>query len=439
MIMDEEIKAQLVTIAKSIEGYKEQAAKTGENEKTIATVVEKMERIQADIKDMAQKAASFNVSGVADEFGIDRKDAGKFQAGSLLKALHAKSISQKMGVALDRVEGYNGREKELGEQMITKAAEFGNDSSGGVFVPNSVLGDFVDTLRPNERVLLDAGAKMVTLPSGTGTIQLPRKLTNTSGSDLAENGAPSNSDLTWELMTLAPHRTSALSSVSNRLTFSVADYVRILREDLIKTVLLRMQLAAIYGTGAAGQVLGIKNDPKALTLALGGGSAGKVSRYTDVAKFEDQLMSANADTTGAVLITHPNVIRNMKAERVNQYSGQTGGQPVFAFQPAQMTNDQLRKQMGYEFQTLTQIKNDQTVGSDTDCADILFGRFDNLSFYTWGGMKLKVSDQATIGSLSAFTNNLQFIMADVEYDVLFRQPKELLVVTGCKTTAVTGE
>ena len=56
-----------------------------------------------------------------------------------------------------------------------------------------------------------------------------------------------------------------------------------------------------------------------------------------------------------------------------------------------------------------------------------------------GAPRIKVSADATIGSVSAFASNLLYVMADVDYDILWRQPKQVLVVTGCQTTAVTGE
>jgi len=427
-------------IIKDLQGAIEQMKALGGMDQKVKEYSDKLETLEKSVTEMKQKTAAFNVSGVSEEFGIAPEDARKFNAAALLKSLHAHAIAQTAGVNVEKVAGYNGRERELAEQMRTKAAEFGNDGSGGLFVPSDIMADFVDTLRPSDRILLDAGARMVNLPSGTGTLSLPRKLSNSVAYDLAENGVPTPSDLGWEMRNLTPHRTSATSSVSNRLTFSVPGYVNILRDDLIKTVLLRMQFAALYGTGNSGAPLGLKNDPKAATYAAdGAGSAGKTVRYTDVADFEDVLMELDASLEGSVLITHPRVIRNMKIERVKQFSGQTTGSPVLQFNTPRLDNAALEKAVGYGIKSYTAIPVNQTVGGDTDCADIFFGRADELSMYTWGGVAFKMSKEATVNGLSAFSANLLHIQADVEYDILWRQPKQMLVVTGCKTTRLVSD
>lgn len=434
--MDEQQK-QLIA---DMKGLVETLKAAGDNEKKIEALTSQIATMETEIKALNQREAGFRVSGIEAEFGLDAKDAKSFATGALLKGLHAQAIQQKHGVSLDRVEGYTGKEKELADQMVKKTAEFGVDSSGGVFVPTSVMSDFVEKLRANPKLLISLGARMTTLPAGAGVFQLPRKTTNSVAFDLAENGAPTASDLGWEMKTLSPHRTSALSSVSDRLTFSVGDYQSKLQDDLMVSLLLNIQLKALYGNGINGAPTGLKYDAAKLELKLGGGSAGKVARFTDVAKFEDKLALADADITGAKLLTRPEVIRSMKTERTDNYSGQTTNkQPVFQFQTNQMNDMQLSNAMGYEFARLTQILGGQTVGDDTDCTDIFFGDFSQLEILTWGTPKIKVSREATIGGVSAFASNLMYIMTDADYDILWRQPKQVLVVTGCKTTAVTGE
>lgn len=434
--MDEQQK-QLIA---DMKGLVETLKAAGDNEKKIEALTSQIATMETEIKALNQREAGFRVSGIEAEFGLDAKDAKSFATGALLKGLHAHAIQQKHGVNLDRVEGYTGKEKELADQMVKKTAEFGVDSSGGVFVPTSVMTDFVDKLRANPKLLLSLGARMTTLPAGSGTFVLPRKTSNTVAYDVAENGAPTASDLGWEMKTLSPHQTSALSSVSDRLTFSVGDYQRLLQEDLMVSLMLNIQLKALYGNGVNGAPTGLKYDASKLEYKLGGESAGKVARFTDVAKFEDALALVDADFGNAKLLTRPEVIRSMKTERTDNYSGQTTNkQPVFQFQTNQMNDLQLSNAMGYQFARSTQILGGQTVGGDTDCTDIFFGDFSQLEILTWGGPKIKVSREATAGGLNAFTNDLLFIKAGMDYDILWRQLKQVLVVTGCKTTAVTGE
>lgn len=446
--MDEETKALLAQLKGALEILTAQKNAAGASETEIKALQDQYAKLSTDVKALAQQKASFSILGT--------KSAERGQAlGCAMKAMHAARLAGVRVEELDRANestlkglGFFGEEKEAG-LAILKTMQATSDTSGGLFVPTQLLAEqWVDTLRPSEKVVFAAGAKLFELPMGAGGVMLPRKKTNTSVVKTGENGSGSQTEMTWEMITLKVRRATGYGPISKRLTMSVPEYQAIFQNDITKTLLLEMQRQGFYGTGAEGETCGIKNDPGVNKFYVGSGSstastATKRFSYTNFADLEDVIAELDGRVEGSACVTHPRVIRNMKKERSTNFSGQTsGGTPLFSFNPAQttMSDKMLRELVGYEWYRLTQMASNNAIGStDTDGCDLFFGQFDNLWFYTYGGVRLQTSDQATVGGVSAFTDNLLWMKGDVEFDCLIKQPKELIYVPDCKGTVITGE
>jgi HK97 family phage major capsid protein len=448
--MDPETKQTLDLITKSLDILTTKANEAGATETEIKALQAEFNTLKADVKAQAQKNATFNIVSSSIE---DRKHA----LGCSLKAMHAARLAGVSPMDLSKASestlkgfGYFGEERAIGDELMVKTMQASSDTSGGLFIPTQLMSEqWVDTLRPNERTIFNAGAKMFELPSGAGGIMLPRKKTNSSVVTASENGSGAATELTWEMITLKVRRATGYGPVSKRLTFSAPAYVGIFQQDILKTVALEMQRQAIYGKGSEGESCGIVNDPQVAKYYMGGvdgviGASGKRFSYTDLATLEDVLASNDGRVEGSSFITHPKVIANMKRERVANYSGQPGGTPLFSFNPAQslLSDKNLRELVGYDWYRLTQIQaNAAAIGSSAagTCRDLIFGQWDNLWVYTFGGIKITMSDVATVGGVSAFTDNIVWIKGDVEFDSIIRQPKELVVVPDCLATKVAGE
>jgi hypothetical protein len=297
-------------------------------------------------------------------------------------------------------------------------------------------------LVPSAKILLDRGASWTDLPAGTGAITIPRETADPTVSFLAENGAPTTSDAKWEMITLTPKRAAGGGFVSNRLLYSYSKYVSILENRLQYVILRHIQKYAFYGKGAEGQTKGIYYDPKVAKFYISStdgtvtGANGKVMAWDDISYLEEALAKNNARIEGSALIARPEVIRGMKHFRFQQFSGDTVGMPGMAFLPSEtlMSDSKLRDAIGYDYSRLTDIALGNTVGSSSDCSDVFFGQFDNVDIYSFGGIKIKFSDTATLNGVSAFEQNFLAMLVDTDYDVMIRQPQELVVVPDAKTS-----
>ena len=439
--MDEQTKQLLADLAKGFELQKAHLERVGAAEEQIKQLQNTVEEQRKQIQASALQRKQF------DGFTTDgeKRDA----LGALMRGLHAQAIAGKAGKALDRLGdselrdmGYMGEAKELSDHMLQKAAQASSDTSGGVFVSHDTLGtDWIKLLRPNNKVLLEAGATWTDLPERTGRITIPRQKSLPTFSATSENGSVTTSDMAWEQISLTPKRAAGGGFISKTFLFSAPEYLRIFEDQCMYQALRQIQFWALYGVGAEGQTKGIYNEPGTTkyyissTDGTSSGAIGRIFNYTDVAALEEQLALANGRIEGAKLITRPEVIRGAKAFKYAQYSGDTVGMPGFNFSPSDtlLSDEKLRGAMGYDYYRLTDVKGGTTVGSNSDCAHAFFGQFDNVGIYTWGGIKLKVSAEATLNGTSAFENNLMALIADVDYDVLIRQPKELLVVMDART------
>lgn len=439
--MDEQTKQLLADIAKGFELQKAAMDRMGATETEIKELKNAFEEQRKQIQERAQSEGQFQGFTTTEE----KRDA----AGALIRGLHAQEIARKSGKDLSRMGeselkemGYVREAKELSDHMLQKAAQASSDTSGGVFISHDTLGsDWIAALRPNNKILLTAGATWTDLPERTGRVTIPRQKTLPTFSPTSENGSVTTSDMSWEQISLTPKRAAGGGFISKTFLFSAPEYLRIFEDQCMYQALRQIQYWALYGKGAEGQTKGIFNEPGTphfyLSTADGtsSGANGKKMSVLDIAMLEEQIALANGRIDGAKLITRPEVIRSAKVYSYPQYSGDTVGMPGFNLQPGQtLLNDKnLREALGYDYFRSTDVLGGQTVGSGT-CAHAFFGQFDNVGIYTWGGIKLKVSAEATLNGTSAFENNLMALLADVDYDVLIRQPKELVVVRDCLTT-----
>lgn len=441
--MDEQTKQLLADLAKGFELQKSAMERAGALEAEIKALKDAVESQRQMIQERAQRNAQFDGFTTTEE----KRDA----AGALIRGLHAQEIARKAGRDLKgmsesdlRAMGYMGEAKELSDHMLQKAAQASSDTSGGVFISHDTLGsDWIAALRPNNKVLLAAGATWTDLPERTGRITIPRQKTLPSFSPTSENGSVVTSDMAWEQISLTPKRAAGGGFVSKTFLFSTPEYMRIFEDQCMYQALRQIQAWALYGKGAEGQTAGIFNEPGVTQYYISSADGtstnanGKKLSYLDIASLEEQIALANGRIEGAKLITRPEVIRGAKAYTYAQFSGDSVGMPGFNLSPSEtiLSDAKLREALGYDYFRLTDVLGGQTVGSASGtCAHAFFGQFDNVGIYTWGGIKLKVSAEATLNGTSAFENNLMALLADVDYDVLIRRPKELVVVRDCLTT-----
>lgn len=454
--MDKELESTLKSLTETVESQKKAIEATmtegkARDEKFAGLEKDHLE-MQKKLQEKAERNAAISMIGSSVD---DKRKA----LGMLFLGMHANKCAQATYGYRDGVKslgkndkqakelGWWGEQREIATAMIEKAAQWSDDTTGGAFVGHNVMADeWVPLLVPSAKILLTHGAKWTDLPANAGGLTIPRQVSDPTVGTTSENGAPVTSDAKWEMISLTPKRASGGGFISNRLLFSYNKYVEILENRLQYTLMRTIQRYALYGKGAEGQTKGVYWDPKVQkyyissndgTLAGSGTAAnGKVMSWEDVAYLEEALANNNARIEGAGLIARPEVIRGMKRFHYPQFSGDTAGSPSFNFMPGEtlLSDSKLRDTIGYDYSRLTDIAKGNTVGTSSDCSDVFFGQWDNVDIYSWGGIKVKFSDTATLNGISAFEQNFLAILVETDYDVMIRQPLELVVIPDAKTS-----
>jgi HK97 family phage major capsid protein len=133
----------------------------------------------------------------------------------------------------------------------------GSGGAGGFVLPTVLTADLVDLARNKSRVL-EAGARVV--PMANRTVDVPRWIDDPTPEWRAENAPIAEDDGAIDKLTLSAHTLAVVTKVSRELIEDTS-----LEEDLkaafAAAFALKIDLGALYGTGANDQPLGVKNTP----------------------------------------------------------------------------------------------------------------------------------------------------------------------------------
>ncbi len=175
------------------------------------------------------------------------------------------------------------------------------DGSGGLFVPPAwLVNEYVGVPRPG-RVTADLLTRRP-LPPGTDTINVPKILTGTAvAMQPADNDPVQEVDLTDTTIS-APVRTIAGQQdvAIQLLDQSPVNFDEIIIRDLLSDYARRVGTQVLSGTGAAGQVLGLRNVTGVETVTW-------TSTNPTAAEFQRRVADAISRISGA-LFAAPNAI-----------------------------------------------------------------------------------------------------------------------------------
>ena len=237
------------------------------------------------------RGMSTNPSPSSPDLGMSGREVKRY---SVLRAINALADNNWAGAGLER-ECHTALEARLGRspransvyiphEIMTRDLSAGTASAGGYLVAtDNLAGSFIDLLR-NRAVVGQLGATI--LPGLTGNVTIPKL----SGAGTAywlatETTAITESAQVFGQLALTPKNVGAYSEISRQLMLQsnpAADML--VMNDLSKVVALALDGAAINGSGASGQPLGILN-----TSGIGAvsgtslGIAGTLELQSDVA------------------------------------------------------------------------------------------------------------------------------------------------------------
>lgn len=299
--------------------------------------------------------------------------------------------------------------------------QVGTAVQGGNLVETHLAADnFIEVLRNNAAVM-SAGA---TVLSGlVGNIDVPRQTNATVAYWVAESGAVTEAEATFDKMPLRPKTIGALSKMSRLMLLQSTPAIEMLvRQDLLAQIALAIDLGAISGSGAANQPLGIVN-----TAGIGsvvGGANGSAVSLDNLVDLETACAVANSpDGRRAYFVNAKSAgsLKKLKAT-TNQYLWTTssigqrsGTPPTFNNYPVYSTN---------------QLRSNLTKGTSSGvCSELLFGNMSELVIGMWGGLEILVNPYDSTG----FTTGDVLIRAFQTCDVGVKHPASFALMSDALT------
>ncbi len=191
---------------------------------------------------------------------------------------------------------------KLGDK-VEKALAAGDLTAGGFMVPEDMVGDIIDLLRPRS-VVRAAGAPVVQMPRGTLT--LPKQTGDITASYVGENTDIVKTEPVGGQILLSAKKLAALVPISNDLLDfapgTAAD--TFVRNSLVRRIAVREDQAFLRDDGTSGTPRGLRFWALSGQVSNSAGT-GSADIEADFATLLQNLEGADVDMSGPVWIMAP--------------------------------------------------------------------------------------------------------------------------------------
>lgn len=290
---------------------------------------------------------------------------------------------------------------------VHAALSTGTDSTGGYLIPSVVMPGILDALVPAS-ALLSAGAGIVPLNVGAKSFTTAAIDNIPTASWRLESGAVAVSDPTFRAVVAAPKSLAFLFKVSRELLADAPNIGQALNTAIAQAFAKELDRVGLRGSGEAPQPLGILGTPGIQTIANGANGTA-LAGYANLLAATQAILQADAPAPLAAIMSPRSLIK---------LAGLTDstGQPIE--KPSMLEN--------WKLIATSQVPNDLTVGTSSDCSEIYVGDFSKVQFMMREQMSIQVANE-----LFAGTGEIGFI-CHVRADVAVMYPKAIAVVTGVR-------
>jgi HK97 family phage major capsid protein len=413
----------------------------GESDKKVEDLKKEIEQVNTTIKSLQQQLAYIGsgVPGLKDALITGETD---FSMTKFCRALVRQAFPGEFGN-----DPWKGSEKEKEivdawkkEIKTRTTGQYATDGeSGGFTIPDEVLTPVNQIARQSNP--LESILPITVLNDVYGQIQIPTIKTGTTSYMVGENEAPNTSKMTFGKIIANPKRAAGLCFLSKTLLFqSQGGIDSMINRDLGESLGAKKHQQLIVGSGVEDQVTGLMNDKWGIaTSTIAGDVNSGRFNITDALLVQAELQEAN-EMNGVPLVNYaflmrPMVKAGMATERIKQYSDQASkrGQPVI--QNLGVLDDSALTSIIGKFALSTYLPATETKGTHTtaNLSSVYYGDWSRFWLMNWQGMSIRVSDQATVGGVSAFAQNAVWIIIEQGFNCVVVRPTSFRRITGAQT------
>ena len=349
----------------------------------------------------------------------DMDEEGKVPQVDLLKMIR--------GLVTKKWDGLDLEKRVMEEGMeVARQMGMGTIAAGGALVPTQYLAEqFIDVLQA--RIITEAlGATRLDGLTGS-PVEISRLATSAIAGWVDENQPKPETDMEFEKLSLTPHELAAFGRISNRLTeMSVPSVTNLFNNDLSRAISGALDIAALRGTGAGAQPIGISNTPgiNVHVLANDGGSGG-MPLIDDLYDMLLAVELSDADEGRMGFAMSPRTYNTLRKQRSDSGVGVGTGQYLLQPNVAEITRDSV---IGYPYKRTTRIPINMTKGINVDCSELFFGNWEDLLIATWGSFELRTTQEAG----DAFRYNQTWVRASMLADIGVRHPESFCYANGVR-------
>jgi HK97 family phage major capsid protein len=371
-----------------------------------------------DLPDLAERlcaaettldqARSAVLNALSERRGVQQPLAGGYgdffrqnspQAGfSLSKAILAAASGNWIGPGFDA-----GREREMHQELSRSH----KPKNGGILIPLESLGvqqrdgyqvggsqpqygnrlvateladaSFIESLRSRAMVLAFGATTMGGL---IGNLDIPKRTGSATTSWIAEDEAIPETRGSFDTVKLRPKTLAARSRYSRMMLLqSTPDIELLIRSDFLALSALEVDRAALAGTGADNQPLGLFANMEIPSVPLAGANGGPLT-WAKILEMEQTLASANADVGSLAWLTNPKV-RALLKNTVKIPNSETSS---FCWEDG--TEAGMGTISGYKTGSSTHVPSNFAKGSASTLSGLVFGNWSDLIIGFWGAAEI---------------------------------------------------
>ena len=255
-----------------------------------------------------------------------------------------------------------------------------SSSSGGanLVATNLLAGNFIELLRNKSRVL-SLGAQM--LSGLVGNVDIPRQSAAGAAYWVGEGASLTQTGATFDKVSLTPKHVGALSIITrNMLQQSTPAIEMLARNDLLQTIALGIDLAALSGSGSGAVPKGIANQSGIGSVV--GGATGAAITIDHLIDLETAVASANADEGAMAYLTNAKMVGALKKLK------STTGQYLWTNSPMGQRSGTPGEINGYVCARTNQARSNLSKSTGSNLSEIFFGNWADLLIGEWGVIEI---------------------------------------------------
>ena len=303
----------------------------------------------------------------AAEVGMNKKEIKSYSLGAAIRAeltgnWDNAGLEREVSAEISRQLQRDPRSFFVPYEVLKREISTGAGGSGLV-ATQKMPENFIDILRNHAKVL-SLGA--FSLTGVQGNISIPKATGDPTAYWVTEGSDVTESDATYGSLALSPKTIGAAAGFTrNMLLQGNPDIDRLVMTAIGKKLGLGIDLAAIAGSGAAGEPTGILNTSGIGSVDCSGGLT-----WAKVVEFETKVAAANADIATMNYLTNATIAGTLKTTE------KAANTARFLAENGEVN--------GYKLERTNQVP----------ASTMLFGAFSELVIAMWGGLDIFVDKYA---------------------------------------------